>query len=81
MDQLTIFMLKLFRAFAFFAAFGCTAVGVLYAFAPDAAHKVNQAINRPLITLDSALGHQPRFIGIILLLIGIPLFYIAAFLL
>jgi hypothetical protein len=79
MDPLTIFVLKLFRTFAFFAAIGCTVFGALYVVVPDAAHKVSLAINRSVLTLDTALGKQPRFIGGILLLIGVPLLYIALF--
>jgi hypothetical protein len=80
MDPLTIFFLKLFRTFAFFAAIGCTTFGALYVIAPDAAHTVSQAINRSVLTLDSVLGKQPRSIGAILLLIGLPLLYVAVFL-
>jgi len=80
MDPLTVFVLELFRTFAFFAAIGCTAVGALYVVAPDAAHKVSLAINRSVLTLDTVFGKQPRFIGGILLVVGLPLLYIALFL-
>ncbi|MFQ5960036.1 MAG: hypothetical protein ACE5MG_01475 [Candidatus Methylomirabilales bacterium] len=80
MDPLAIFILELVRTFAFFAATGCTAFGALYLVAPEAAHKVSLVINRSVLTLDTALGKQPRLIGGILLLIGLPLLYIALFL-
>jgi hypothetical protein len=79
MDPLTIFVLELFRTFAFFASIGCTAIGALYVVAPDTAHKVSLAINRSVLTLDIAFGKQPRLIGAILLVIGLPLLYIALF--
>lgn len=80
MDPLSVFVVNLFRTFAFFAAVACTAVGVLYLFTPNAARKVSHAINRSVLTLDTVLGTKPRFIGGILLLIGLPLFYVALFL-
>ena len=79
MEPLTTFALKLFRTFAFFGAIGCTTFGTLYVVAPDTAHKVSLAINRTVLTLDTALGNQPRLIGGVLLLIGVPLLYIAVF--
>jgi uncharacterized protein YjeT (DUF2065 family) len=80
MDPLTMFVVNLFRTFAFFAAIGCTAFGALYVVAPGTAHKMSLAINRSVLTLDTVLGKQPRFIGGILLVIGLPLLYIALFL-
>ena len=79
MDPLTIFILQLFRGFAFFSAIACTEFGALYTVSPDSARRVSQAINRSALTLDSVLGKQPRVIGGIFLLIEIPLLYITAF--
>ncbi len=58
------------RTFALAGAVFCSLFGFLFIISPHSAHSMNQAVNRTILTVDTAFGKRPRMSGGILLMVS-----------
>ncbi len=63
------------RTFALAGAVFCSLFGFLFIMSPHSAHSLSQAVNRTILTVDTAFGKRPRMSGGMLLLVSFLLLF------
>ena len=61
------------RALSVVGLIFCGVFGFLLIINPNSAHKLSQALNRTIVTVDTTFGKSPRMSGGILLMVSILL--------